>query len=439
MLRHYKATLSLGLPIAVGQLGIIVTGFADTMMIGLYSTSALAAASFVNSLFNLVNFLLIGYSYGLTPLISRLYGQGRQREIGQTLRNGLVCNLLFAFLVLAIVTVGFFLIDWMGQPREVVPLIRSYYLPVLVSMLFVSLFSTVRQFTDGVTDTAIGMWILLVGNALNILGNYLLIYGIGFFPEWGLFGAGVSTLVSRIFMALALPLGIILKKRYTPYIKGLRGKSVHAKALGQIHTTSLPVSLQMGMETGAFTFCGIMAGWIGAIDLATFQVLMTMGTLGYLLYYSFGASMSIRIASFYGTHNVTELRKASLAGTHILLIMTTLACLAFYFFGEAIIRLFTSDPAVIALGLALIPFLILYQFGDAMQVCFSNALRGMTQVRSVMLTAFVSYIVINIPLGYILAFPCNLGSAGLFLAFSAGLFTAALLYGRAFWGVLRRM
>ena len=209
MLRHHKAILRLGLPIAVGQLGVIIMGFADTMMVGRYSTGALAASSFVNSVFNLVAFLLMGYSYGLTPLVGSLFGRGCKSQAGTTLGSAVVCNLLFALLLMAVMGWGYTQLHHMGQPAEIMPLVRPYYLAVLASVPFLALFNALRQFTDGITETRTAMWALLTGNGLNILGNWLLIYGIGPFPELGLLGAGLSTLCSRVVMAVVL-LAVIL-------------------------------------------------------------------------------------------------------------------------------------------------------------------------------------------------------------------------------------
>lgn len=439
MLNHHKAILRLGVPIAIGQLGVIIMGFADTMMVGRYSTDSLAAASFVNSVFNLITFLLMGYSYGLTPLVSSLFGQGRHAEAGSTLKQALACNLLFSLLLVSVMGVLYFFLDRMGQPAEILPLVRPYYLTVLISMFFVALFNALRQFTDGVTDTATAMWALLLGNVLNIVGNWLLIYGVGPFPELGLLGAGLSTLFSRIVIALGL-LGVVLcRTKYAVYRQGMRHAAWRLRSLRRINAQSLPIALQMGMETGAFTFSGVMAGWLGAVDLATFQVTNTLGTLGFLLYYSFGAGLSIRLATFYGMADWPQTRATARAGCHILLSMCLFSSLVFVVAGRQLIHVFSTDAAVVSLAVSLIPYLILYQVGDAMQICYANALRGTSHVMSMMWVAFVSYILVNIPAGYVLAFPCGMGIHGLYLAFSFGLVVAASLFYWHFRRVMRQV
>ncbi len=439
MVSHYGATLRLGLPIAVGQLGVIIMGFADTMMVGRYSTEALAAASFANSVLNLCTFMLMGYSYGLTPLVSAHYGAGRAARAGGVLRRGLVCNVLFALLLVACLAWVYGFLPHMGQPVSLLPLIRPYLLCLALSLPFVAAFNALRQFTDGLTHTAMAMWALLGSNALNVVGNYLLIYGPGPLPELGLTGAGVSTLLSRMVMAAALGAVVLRSRRYAPYRRGYRAASCHLAALRRMHAQSWPIGMQMGMESGAFTFTGIMAGWIGAVDLAAFQVMVTVGTLGFLFYYSFGAGVSIRVAAFMGSQSWQQVHQATRAGVVILLGMACVSSLTFVLGGRWLIGLFTTDAAVLGLCLSLIPPLVLYQLGDAMQICFANALRGTAHVQSMMWIAFVSYVVVNLPMAYVLAFPLGMGSMGLFLAFSAGLFTAALLFARQYYRVVRRL
>ena len=437
--RHFSETLRIGLPIAIGQVGVIILGFADTMMVGRYATSALAAASFVNNLFNLVTMLLLGYSYGLTPLVSGCLGRGSARSGGSVLHTALQSGASFTALIMLLCAAVFILLPWLGQPAELLPLIRPYFLLMLASMPFVMLFNLVRQFTDAFTDTAAGMWVLLIGNAFNILLNYLLIYGIGPFPEWGLTGAGVATLAARVFMALAICAYVWQNRRYRQARLGPAAVRPTPSMRRTMHRQSVPVALQLGMETGAFTASCIMAGWLGVTELAAYQVMVTIGTLGFLVYYSFGAAMSIRIAGFIGAGNLAAVRPATRAGVVLLLASATVAAGVFLGFGDSLLRFFTSDEAVLAMAATLLFPLALYQFADSMQTCYANALRGTSHVVSMMWIAFVSYILVNIPLGYLLAFPLGFGIRGIYFAFTGGLLCAAVLYASRFYKVLGKL
>jgi len=217
---HYKSLFKLGLPIVIGQLGMIILGFADTLMIGHHSTDGLAAASFVNNMFNLAIIFATGFSYGLTPIVGILFGQGEKRAVGRTLKNALWANGLLGMLLSVGMIILYLNIHRLGQPEELLPLMRPYYIVLLISLVFVMLFNAFKQFSDGITDTRTPMWILIGGNVLNILGNWVLIYGYFGLPEMGLLGAGLATLISRILM-FAISMGIFFKaKRYQIYKEG---------------------------------------------------------------------------------------------------------------------------------------------------------------------------------------------------------------------------
>ena len=136
----------------IGQLGMIILSFADTMMVGQYDTNALAAASFVNNLFNLVIIFSTGFSYGLTPIVGSLFGQGEAQKIGEKLKNSILTNGITALLLMLIMFILYLNIDQLGQPEELLPLIRPYYLTLLISLLFVLFFNAFRQFSEGITD-----------------------------------------------------------------------------------------------------------------------------------------------------------------------------------------------------------------------------------------------------------------------------------------------
>lgn len=200
---HYKALIYLGWPIIIGQVGVIVLSFADTLMIGHHSTPELGAASFVNNMFNLGIIFCTGFSYGLTPVIGEFYGSKKFHEAGAALKSSLLANTLVGLLLTLFFYILYLNVGNLGQPAELIPLIKPYYLTLLASLVFIMLFNGFKQFADGITDTKTAMWILLAGNTMNIIGNYLLIYGKFGFPEMGLLGAGISTLFSRIAMLAA--------------------------------------------------------------------------------------------------------------------------------------------------------------------------------------------------------------------------------------------
>lgn len=425
---NYVDIIKLGLPIVIGQLGMIVTGFADTIMVGRYSTEALASASFVNNVFNVANLACIGFTYGLTPLIGALFTQKRNDTIGAILRNGLFVNLLFTLLLCGIMTVLYLNVHRMGQPEELLPLIRPYYLMFLAGLIPICVFNAFAQWSYAINHTKMPMWIILFANLVNIAGNYMLIYGEWGCPELGLTGAGISTLFSRVLTMVCIMYVFFGFKRYKTYRNGFLSSKLSLRHITHINRTSWPVSLQMAFETGAFSVAAVMAGWLGKVPLASYQVMVTVGTLGFCIYYSLGASVSVLVANAAGLKDNKKIRQISFAGYHILLTLATISSTVFFVFGENLIQAFTDDPAVVATSLGLIVPLILYQYGDATQINFANALRGTSNVMPMLWIAFVSYIVVGLPSTYLLGFTAGLGIYGIYLSFSVSLFLAAALF-----------
>ena len=220
IISHYRDLFKLGLPIMVGQLGIIVLSLADTMMVGRYGTDELGAAGFVNNMFNLVIVFATGFSYGLTPVVGSMWGRNERKSIGRILKNALYVNAVTAFGLMGLMYVLYLNIHRLGQPEDLLPLMRPYYITLLVSIIFVMLFNAFKQFSDGITDTVTPMCILLGGNLVNILGNWILIYGKLGFPELGLLGAGVATLSSRILMLFVFAVIFFFSPRYAEYRSG---------------------------------------------------------------------------------------------------------------------------------------------------------------------------------------------------------------------------
>ena len=437
--RHYGQLASLGLPIIIGQLGIILVSFADTMMVGHYRTSDLAAASFVNNVFNLVIIFSTGFSYGLTPVVGRFFGKSDFRSIGRMLKNSLAANSLIAVLLVLVMTAVYLNVDRLGQPAELLPLIRPYYLVLLASLLPVLLFNAFKQFADGITDTLTPMWILLTGNIVNIFGNWCLIFGKLGCPEMGLLGAGISTLISRILTVVIFACIFFFSGKYAQYREGfLRGK-VNRRDFRTLNRLGWPVGLQMGMETGSFSLATIMVGWLGTLSLAAHQVMLTVGQLGFMLYYGMAAAIAVRTSHFLGQGDVRNVRDSATAGFQLILIMAAVVSTGIFAFRNSIGGLFSENMEVAAIVAQLVIPFIIYQFGDGMQCAYSNALRGISDVKPVVLIAFIAYFLVSLPAGYIFGFVCGWGLTGIWMSFPLGLTTAGLLYFLRFRGTLARL
>lgn len=426
--QHYKELLKLGLPIIVGQLGMIVLSFADTMMVGRCGTAELGAASFVNNMFNLAIVFATGFSYGLTPVAGKLFGADDSAGVGRTLKNAMLVNGLTALGLVGLMAVLYFNIHHLGQPLELLPLIRPYYLTLLASLLPVLLFNAFKQFSDGITDTMTPMFVLIGGNVFNIVGNWLLIYGKCGFPELGLMGAGVATLSSRILMLLVFAFVFLTARRYGPYRKGWKSGKINKADFKTLFAMGMPVGMQMGMETASFSLSTIMVGWLGTVALAAHQVMITVGQLGFMVYYGMAAAVAVKTSNYYGAADYPRVRMSVSSGFRLILIIA--ACLSVFLLlvRNHIGMLFSENPEVIALTAQLIIPFVIYQFGDGMQCNYSNALRGISDVKMVSWYAFVAYFIVSLPAAYVFGFVCGWGLLGIWLSFPLGLTTAGVLF-----------
>lgn len=424
---HYRALLRLGFPIVVGQLGMIILGFADTLMIGHHSTTELGAASFVNNLFNLCIIFSTGFSYGLTPIVGALYGNRHLAEAGQALGCSLVANIMVSAILILLMGGLYLNIGHLGQPEELLPLIKPYYLTLLASLPFVLLFNGFKQFTDGITDTQTAMWILLGGNALNIAGNYILINGKLGLPELGLLGAGLSTLSSRIIMVVVFALIVYRCNRFTHYRTGIRELGWSASVFRRLNALGWPIGLQMGMETASFSLSTIMVGWLGTLALASHQIMLTISQFTFMMFYGMGAAVAVRVSNFNGQHDADNVRRAAYAGFHLIVSMGIVLLSIIFAFREQMGNWFTDNAQVATMVSTLFfPFLI-YQLGDGLQINFANALRGIADVKPMMSIAFIAYFIISLPIGYLCGFVFHWGLPGVWMAFPFGLTSAGLM------------
>ena len=436
---HYRELLSIGIPIIIGQLGTIILGFADTLMIGHHSTQELAAAGLVNNIFGLVFISYMGFSYGLTPIIGKLYGMEQTDRIGQKVRNSFVANMMVGCIFSIALVILYLNLGHIGQPEELLSLIRPYFIVNLISVLFMGVFNTMKQFLDGITHTKVAMWVMIAGNIANIFGNWMLIYGVGPFPELGLLGAGLSTLFSRVLMAVAMVAVVMGRKKFHPYRIDIIQSRTNMADFKEMNRLGWPVALQLAMESAAFTLSCVMVGWLGTIPLASHQVMITLSQLFYLVLSGMAAAMAIRVSHFVGQKDFKAVRRNAYDGWRLALMFSTLMGIPVFLLRHQIGGWFNDNVEVQQNVAVLIIWMMVYQFGDGLQYTFANALRGIACVKPMVLYAFIAYFVISLPLGYTLGFPCGLGLQGIWIAFPFGLTIAGILYWQRFIREVKKM
>lgn len=427
--KHYSFLLKLALPIIIGQLGGIITGLADTIMVGQHSTEELAAASFVNNVLNAFIIFGTGFSFALTPLVGENLARNKKYVVSAWLKNSLLANLLLSLILVGVLTVIYFNVGNMGQPEELLPLIRPYFVVSVISIIFVMLANSFRQFVEGITDPSVSMWILLTGNILNIIGNYILIYGKFGCPEMGLLGAGYSTLFSRIFMLAMFVLVFLFRPSYKPYRQGFLRMWIVPSRLMRLTKLGIPIALQQGLEAATFSLTAIMVGWLGSVELAAHQVVIAISTVSFTTYLGLGSATAIRTSYCKGVGDWSQVRKITVAGVHLGIVVSFLTCLLLFAFRNEISFVFSDDPQVSMIVVTLLPILMLYQFVDGAQIVLANALRGISDVKPIMWISFITNFLIAIPAGYLLGFPLGMGIRGIWLAYPIGFVFSVTLLG----------
>lgn len=427
-MQKIREILKIGIPIMLGQACVIILSFADNIMIGWYGVDDLAASSFVNGIINLFIFTELGFACGLTPVVGSLFGKNDSRGIGAAVKNGLAVNGAVGIIGLVVLAIIYAFLDRFGQEPELLPIIRPYFIVVGISTIFALGFNTLKQFSDGICRPVVAMCLLMGGNLLNIFGNWVLIYGKLGFPELGLLGAGLSTLFSRIAMLVVFAAWLMNSKSLKEYYQAFRQSKVSRKGIRRLFSLGYPLALQTGMETSTFTMSAVMAGWLGATTLAAHQVTLTISQICFMLMTGLATAVSVLVSNAYGQNDMKSVRGYASKGYFMILAVSVFFCTAIWLFRFPIVGMFTDSEEVTAIALSLLIVLFTYQFGDGLQLCFCNALRGIQDVKPIMLMAFVSYYLIAIPSAYLLGFKAGLGITGIWMGFPIGLTVAGIFY-----------
>ena len=434
-LPYYKRNLKVAGPIVLSQVGGALTQLVDTFMVSRLGTIELAAVSFASSV-ALLGFLFInGLLMGVTPIVGQIYtseevgdGETKVGRLGQIFQNQILLSIVSSVLMLAVLFGVRYFLGSMGQEEAVVECAIPYFIVVIVSILPYMLFMGGKQFLEGLGNTSVAMIITIISNLVNILFNYFLIFGKCGFPEMGVLGAGVATLISRVVMPFMLFAVIYWHKEWWAYCREFKMKLFAWLEIKGILVVGFPIAAHILMEMSAFALSGIMMGWLGAAALASHQIASQMSNLLFMVVLGISAATTIRVSHQYGAKDYKAMRMAANASIHLCLCANFVMGTLLIFFRENIAMLFSSDPEVIRLGSQVLVMAGIFQLSDGMQAVGAGILRGLKDVKVTMYVAFLAYLVINLPLGYVMAFVVGLGAPGVWIGFIGGLSVAAILF-----------
>ncbi|WP_075602024.1 MATE family efflux transporter [Saccharicrinis aurantiacus] len=428
--KYYKSILTLGLPVVLAQLGQITVGIADNMMIGHIpgnSTDPLAAASFANTLFTLTILFGTGFSYIITPLIGNAFGQNKPQKIPTLFANGLASNAIVGVALTILLFILSKFMGSMGQPPQIIDMARQYMFILMASILPMMGFFAFKQYAEGIGNTKVSMLITIAANLINVAVNYLLIYGKLGFPELGLLGAGIGTLISRIFMLLAAMWWFYRTPSLKKHLPSIAQVNITLAGMKPFFRMGLASGGQIVMESSAFALSTVMMGWLGAQGLAAHQIGISISTLGFMVYQGIGAATTIRISQLKGGRNITGMRNTMAASVHILLLMVI--CMGSFFFLSRhwLPSLFTTNAEVINLASQFLIVLAIYQLPDALMLIYGFALRGLADVLVPALITLVSLFAISLSVSYLSAFVWGYNEIGIWFGFPLGLSAGAIL------------
>ena len=308
--KHIKSTFQLAYPVIIGQLGIVMMGVVDSLMVGKLGAAPLAAASLGNGMTFLILIIGIGLSMAVTPLVAIAVGAKKFDDCGIYFRQSLLVNSIFSIIITVLIFFGAYLIQYFNQPLEVQTKAVSYMQILGLSSIPLMFFQTYKQFIEGLSVMRPAMIITLIANLVNAFVNWVLIFGNLGFPALELDGAGWATFASRVFMALALMIFVMKNKFFKQYDVSFHFKSINWTVIKKILSLGLPSGLQYFFEVGAFSFAVIMVGWLGTNQLAAHQIAISLASISFMAVLGISVAGSIRVGNAVGKKDITETRRA---------------------------------------------------------------------------------------------------------------------------------
>lgn len=434
--KEFNRNLQLAWPIILGLLGHTVVGLVDNIMVGKLGTGPLAAVSLGNSFLFMAMSVILGFSTGITPLVAASDSTNNTKEGKSVLKNGILLVTGLGIILTVIIFLIKPLLYHMKQTEEVVELAIPYLNIVALSLIPLAIFQAFKQFADGLSQTKYSMWATIIANLLNVILNYVLIYGIWIFPEMGIVGAAWGTLISRVVMAIAMYLYIFKKDKFLVYFENLWKEKFLKTTIKKLNGIGFPSALQMFFEFGIFTAGIWLSGTLGKNPQAANQIALNLSSMTFMFAMGLAVVATIRVGNQFGLKSFKELRRIAFSIFLLILIMDVIFAIFFMIYNEFLPTLYldVNDVAnkqdnteVITITAKLMIIAAFFQLFDGMQAVVLGALKGMQDVKIPTAITFVAYWIISFPICYLAGISFGYGSEGIWLGFLVGLGASAVM------------
>jgi multidrug resistance protein, MATE family len=430
-------------PLVLGQLSQTAMGFVDTVMAGRYSAVDLAAVAVGSSIFFPVFLFMIGLLAAVTPLVAQAHGSGQPEAARHAIRQGMVIGLLIGLALMPLLWSMTPVMIWMGISAEIIPITKEYLFAVSWGLPLVGVFLALRNGGDGFAKPRLSMYTGFFGLLVNIIANYLLIYGKLGLPALG--GAGCGWATSLSLLAMLLFMALLLKKSRIRGAQRLFALPTGAKgaSTASFFRLGLPIGLALFIECSIFAVIALFIAKLGAQVVAAHQIALNFTSLLYMLPYSLSTALTVRVGYAIGAEQIGQLRRTMATGLGLALTGAALTCLLILSFSAQIAALYTPDPIVRQLAAALLSLAAIFQVPDAMQTNCAGILRGCKDTRVPLLLMLFAYWGLGLPLGYGLGLGglggLEPGPHGFWIGLICALTTAAVLLGHRVMIMLRRL
>lgn len=434
--REFRLNWQLAAPVMLGMLGHTFVQFVDNIMVGQLGTAELAAVSLGNSFMFIAMSIGIGFSTAITPLVAEADAANNFKEGKSSFKHGLfLCTILGLVLFLS-VFVAKPLLYFMKQPVEVVELALPYLNLVAFSLIPLIIFQAFKQFSDGLSLTRYPMYATILANIINVLLNYVLIFGKFGCPEMGIVGAAYGTLVSRVIMVIHLWWLLTKREKSRAYVTQIKLFILDKLMLKKVISLGYPSAMQMFFEVAIFTAAIWLSGLLGKNPQAANQIALNLSSMTFMVAMGLSVASMIRVGNQKGLHQYFELRRIAFSIFLLTTILSVCFGIVFFIFHDQLPKIYVDfndatnlvdNTEVVGIAAKLMIAAAIFQVSDGIQVVVLGALRGLQDVKIPTLITFVSYWIIGFPISYFLGKEEAYGSFGIWMGLLAGLTVAAIL------------